>query len=163
MAVRSRVLREGCVSGVLGASVVALWFLLVDTLAGAPFFTPTMLGAALLRVDPATAAPGLAFGLVAAYTVFHFAAFLGVGTLAAFLIQAAEREPALFAAFFIFFVVFQTGFYGLVAVLNAVQLLHGMEWYQIAVGNLLASAVMGGYLWHAHPALKPGLADALSR
>lgn len=160
---RHSTLREGFFTGILGASTVAVWFLIVDTVAGAPLFTPTMLGAALFRVDPEAITPQVALLLVAGYTVFHFAAFIAVGTLAVFLLDLAERQPALLALFVVFFVVFQTGFYGMVAVLHEVRLLNGLEWYQIAIGNLLASVVMGSYLWYSHPALRSDLQDALTR
>ena len=40
----SRILREGFIAGLIGAGAVALWFLIVDMIAGRPFFTPAMLG-----------------------------------------------------------------------------------------------------------------------
>src|SRR5512132_1215079 len=45
----TRIAREGLVSGLLGAAAVAVWFLLYDTAAGAPFRTPALLGAALFH------------------------------------------------------------------------------------------------------------------
>src|SRR5207237_708962 len=42
----SRILREGFIAGLIGAGAVALWFLIVDVIAGRPFFTPAMLGSA---------------------------------------------------------------------------------------------------------------------
>ena len=39
--------REGTIAGIIGASSVALWFLMVDSIAGRPFFTPAILGASL--------------------------------------------------------------------------------------------------------------------
>jgi hypothetical protein len=42
----------GLVAGLLGASVVALFFLVVDLLAGRPLWTPTVLAAALFRGEP---------------------------------------------------------------------------------------------------------------
>jgi fatty acid desaturase len=37
--------REGVTAGVLGVGAVAIWFLVTDTLAGRPFYTPATLGA----------------------------------------------------------------------------------------------------------------------
>ena len=37
--------REGFLDGVIGAAAVAIWFLILDTLAGQPFYTPAVLGA----------------------------------------------------------------------------------------------------------------------
>ena len=41
--------REGLVTGLLGASVVAVWYFLVDSAAGQPFHTPNVLGKILFR------------------------------------------------------------------------------------------------------------------
>src|SRR5205823_1851736 len=45
----TRILREGFIAGLIGAGAVALWFLIVDIIAGRPFFTPAMLGSAAAR------------------------------------------------------------------------------------------------------------------
>ena len=42
-----QVLHEGFIAGLIGAAAVALWFLVVDVIAGRPFFTPAMLGSAV--------------------------------------------------------------------------------------------------------------------
>src|SRR3954471_16249644 len=39
--------REGTLAGIIGAASVALWFLIVDSIAGRPFFTPAILGASV--------------------------------------------------------------------------------------------------------------------
>ena len=45
MTIQSRtVLKEGLILGLIGAAAVAAWFLLVDLIAGRPFFTPAVLG-----------------------------------------------------------------------------------------------------------------------
>jgi hypothetical protein len=38
----SRLPQEGIVAGVIGAATVAIWFLILDTLKGRPFYTPTV-------------------------------------------------------------------------------------------------------------------------
>ena len=71
--------REGTIAGIIGASSVALWFLMVDSIAGRPFFTPAVLGASLFDLLGAGfGGRGLATH-VAAYTVLHFAAFIAIG------------------------------------------------------------------------------------
>lgn len=162
MPTRHGVLREGAVAGILGGTAVDLWFFVVDLAAGAPLFTPVALGAALFGLDPGPGARRLQLLLVAGYTVFHYAAFLAVGLLAAGLLHLADREPALLALYFILFEVLELGFHGMVAILHETRLLDGLEWYQIALGNLVASALMGSYLWYSHPVLRHGLRHALS-
>src|SRR5438067_2400125 len=40
---------EGIRAGLVGAATIAVWFLLLDTIAGRPLYTPNVLGTALLR------------------------------------------------------------------------------------------------------------------
>lgn len=159
---RHNTLVEGTVTGALGASAVASWFLLIDTLAGHAFFTPMALGAAMFggTVPP----PGsVDVGLVAAYTAFHYGAFVLVGLIAAVSTHLATRQPAMMALFTVLFVMFEMGFYGLVAVLDASLLLGPLAWYQIGIGNLLAATAMGGFLLATHPQIRLNLSHALSR
>src|SRR5437879_8435009 len=67
----TRILREGFIAGLIGAGAVALWFLVVDIIAGRPFFTPAMLGSAVFfgETDPSKAV--IAFSRVVPYTMIH--------------------------------------------------------------------------------------------
>ena len=154
-------IREGVIAGALGASVVAIWFLGVDVIAGHPLRTPELLGRALISILGPAGGEGL-FTYVAAYTVFHYAVFAFIGTLAALAIHWAEREPTVLAGFLILFVVAEIGFYGLVGVLSEPDVLGEIAWYQVLIGNVLSAAVMGWYLWREHPRLGRDLDQALS-
>jgi len=157
---RHNLAREGVVAGAIGATGVALWFLIVDTFAGQPFHTPTILGSALLSVfGPAQGEGATTF--VIAYTLFHYAMFAGLGVLLTFVVHRAEAEPSMLAVFLILFIIFELGFYGLVAILAETRFLGAMAWYQIALGNLVAAVLMGAYMWRSHPALSEELAHAL--
>lgn len=152
------VVREGVVAGLLGATAVAVWFFVVDLIGGRPLFTPGTLGEGLLSVfgrSPETQAMN-----VIAYTIFHYAVFILVGIIAVILVHAGERMPSVLAGAMILFVAFELGFYGLVALLQE-SVLGSLAWYQIMAGNLLAAALMGTYLWRAHPAMRDGLVRAL--
>ena len=46
---RSRYLREGIIAGLIGAAIVAAWFLVYDAARGQPLRTPALLGAAALQ------------------------------------------------------------------------------------------------------------------
>src|SRR5207247_4816063 len=78
----TRILREGFIAGLIGAGAVALWFLIVDTVAGRPFFTPAMLGSAVFWGvhDPALVV--IEYSRIIGYTMIHVSAFLIVGTIA---------------------------------------------------------------------------------
>jgi hypothetical protein len=157
MGTRAKVLGEGVAVGAAGATAVAIWFLLVDTVAGQPLQTPAALGSALFRLPG-----GVSTEVLAAYTVFHYGAFAAVGVLAAYSTGLAERHPHVMAFFLMLFAAFQAAFYGMVAVLDMSRILGELTWVQIAAGNLVATAVMGGLLWRRHPAVRTAMATALA-
>lgn len=146
---------EGVVAGLLGAAGVAGWFLAVDTLSGHPFFTPDALGRLLFGALGLPAGPRGSIDpvVVAAYTVFHCAVFVGVGMVAVLLVRAAERQPVVLALLAVLFVVIELGFYGATAVVDTTGVLGRLAWWQVAGGNLVAVALMGGYLARRHPGL----------
>ena len=155
-------LREGIVTGLLGAAAVALWFLLVDLVQGRPLHTPALLGAVLTgRADAADAvAMNGRLGLAALYTVVHVVAFGAVGILAVFLVHRAQRTPAFVGLLLMLFAAIEVLVVALVALLD-VQALGNIAWYQVAVGNLLATVVMGTYLGRRHTGLATGFDRAL--
>src|SRR5712692_1443974 len=144
----SRILREGFIAGLIGAGAVALWFLVVDVIAGRPFFTPAMLGSAVFWGvhDPAHVV--IEYSRIIGYTMIHVSAFIVVGVVAAAL--AAEVAPPTLYLVIVFFAVFEFGFYVTVAIL-AQPLLGSLAWWNVAIGNAIAGLGMGYYLWHVHP------------
>jgi hypothetical protein len=91
--------RAGLFAGFLGAAVVALFFLVLDVVAGRPLWTPHALGSALfLGSVPAPHAP-VSLALIGAYTFVHGYVFVSVGLIAAFVLdwgELPERRRALF-------------------------------------------------------------------
>jgi hypothetical protein len=152
MAKYTSVFREGMVAGLLGAGGVAFWFLLVDLVAGGPFATPELLGRTLFSV----LGKGIDWSpmsYVLAYTLFHVAAFVAVGTVVAAIVEASKRTPTVLVGLLLFFVAFEVGFYGLTALLAGGALLGSFAWYQVGAANLVAAGLMGWYLWKRHPEL----------
>ena len=49
------ILREGAVAGIIGATVVAVWFLVVDMVSNELFHTPDLLGRSVLSIFGSTA------------------------------------------------------------------------------------------------------------
>jgi hypothetical protein len=145
-------IREGVVAGGLGALAVALWFLLVDGIAGRALHTPALLGAMVLRTpDPIAASEGPnRLMLAALYTPIHFILFAIFGVLVVFLMHRAKKQPSLLMLALMLFAIFEGGFTGLVAILEQTAL-GDLAWYQVAIGNLLAVIVMGWYVWRTHP------------
>lgn len=151
-----RIVREGFVAGLIGAVSVATWFLLVDLVAGRGFFTPAMLGDALFWGVRDPAQVQIAFPSVVGYTMVHMLAFVVVGMVAAFLAYEVELFPHALFIVVVFFAVFEFGFYVILAIL-ASPLLGALAWWNVAIGNTIAAAGMGYYLWRMHPKLRAEL------
>lgn len=152
-----RILREGFLAGLIGAAAVAVWFLLVDTIAGRPFFTPAMLGSAVFWGARDPGAIEIAFPAVVGYTMIHVLAFLVVGVVAAAMASIVESFPSTLFLVVVFFAIFEFGFYLVVAIM-ARPLLGALAWWAVAVGNLIAALGMGYYLWRLHPSIRESLA-----
>jgi hypothetical protein len=146
------VVREGILAGLLGGAVVAVWFLLYDAIRLRPLHTPALLGAAFLQGlrDPALLIPRL--DVVLGYTVFHFAVFAFFGIAVASFLLAAEHEPRILLGLFILFLCFQVFFFGFLQALNA-HLAGALPWWNVAIGNLLASVAMITYFFLGHRSL----------
>jgi hypothetical protein len=146
----TRILREGFIAGLVGAMAVALWFLIIDTLAGRPFFTPAMLGSAVFWGvhDPSHVV--IEYSRIIGYTMIHVSAFIIVGTIAAVLAAEVEVAPPTLYLVVVFFAIFEFGFYVTVAIL-AQPLLGSLAWWNVAIGNAIAAYGMGYYLWREHP------------
>jgi hypothetical protein len=160
MAGRHNVLREGVIAGLIGASAVAIWFLLVDTINRRPLYTPNRLGTAVLDIFGPRGMEGTATHVVL-YTIVHVLAFIAVGVLVSLVVHKAEREPSVLALFLVLFVVVEMAFYGLTAILSDAGVLGEFAWYQVGVANLIAAFLMGTYMWRLHPALRQEFAHAL--
>ena len=162
MADRHSSIREGIIAGVLGATTIAVWFLIVDVIAGHPLYTPDLLGRGLISIlGKPPAMPDTMLTHVLAYTLFHYAAFVLVGIIVASIVHQSARTPAILAGFLVLFVMFEIGAYELAGLFTESEL-GGLAWYQILIANLLATVVMGWYMWIRHPDLKRDLNTALA-
>ena len=146
------VLREGIVAGLIGAVVVAVWFFVFDILRGRPFLTPGLLGATVFHGPNSPAGLEPAFGPIVGYTILHGLAFIAFGVIAASIMAASEREPALFIGFVILFLCFEAFFFGVVGAMGR-SIQGALVWWAVLIGNLLASVAMLWYLFRAHRAL----------
>lgn len=158
---QGRVRHEGFVVGLIGATAVAVWFFFADLIAGHPLFTPYGLGSVLQGffgvVTPASI-PATIF----MYTVFHYLAFILVGTIFAAIFNAAEREPSILVGFIILFVALELACFGLTLLVQESSALRQIAWYQIGAANLVASLAMGWYLVRQHRHVLSRAAAALS-
>src|SRR5215210_126363 len=153
-------LREGVITGFIGATAIAVWFLVVDTVRGQPFQTPIFLGKGVVSVLGKNMMGDTAFTQVLGYTIFHYAAFVIVGIVLTVIVHQAERTPGILAGLLVAFVIMTMGFY-MIAAAFAQSALGQISWLQIFIANLLASGLMLGYLWRGHPRLNRQLKQAL--
>jgi hypothetical protein len=147
---------EGLITGLSGYAVVVLFYGVLNVVTGQSYFsTAADLGAGL--VSSARAAGDLV-GAVLAFNGLHLIVFLLVGLVAAWLVMQMERHPSFFVlALFI-------GVAGLFAVMAAFLSFAASSGVELPIGsvfaaNLLAGAVMGGYLLKAHPRLWAEIRD----
>ncbi|MGH7312782.1 MAG: hypothetical protein ACREJV_06400, partial [Candidatus Rokuibacteriota bacterium] len=146
------ILREGVVGGLIGAAVVAVWFLVFDLARGKPLLTPALLGAALFYGVDNPIGLEVAIGPVIGYTLIHGLAFVAFGVVAASVIAATEREPTLIIAVVILFACFETFFLGVVGVLGR-AVTDALSWWGILAANFLAAVAMLWYFLLRHRAL----------
>jgi hypothetical protein len=152
---RHSVIGEGTDVGLIGGVAVALWFLVLDSLAGHPFQTPSLLGQMVILGDR-TPDPELAFGAILLYTAFHFIVFslLGMGLVA--LVHWGVDNPVVRYALLPVFLVFEVLFYGILLVLS--QRTHELfPFWAVVSANTLAAVSMGLYLWRRHPAFRESI------
>ncbi len=161
MAIANRTIREGIVAGLVAASAVAVWFLILDVVGGRPFGTPARLGESVASLFGGTGG-GSPVSYVLGYTVFHVIAFCVSGIVVSAVVNQAEEEPSLLFGLLILFVAFELAWYGMTAILARDEAYGPLAWYQVMVANLIAATAMGFYLYRRHPALAARASHAVA-
>ena len=140
---------EATSAGLLGATAVAAWFLLLDLIAGRPLHIASVFGQVLLFGDRTPELARLHWGAVEAYGFFHFLSFLAVAWLAVRLLHMAVRQPVWLFGLLLLFVTLDTAAFAVSFVLFQGT---GAEYLRapVLIGNALAVLVMGTYLWRTH-------------
>jgi hypothetical protein len=154
-----KLVSRGLVTGLIGASAVAVWFLVLDVARGQPFYTPAALGAALLLGATSQVDVRVTLPIVAAYTVLHLAAFAAIGLAVEWAAERIERAPAVLRAAVLAFVLLEALFIGVVGALSQ-WVLGALGYWAVAVGNLLALASMATWVLVTHPRLRGVLGPA---
>ncbi len=147
---RNSVVREGVSAGLIGATAIAVWFGVLDAVAGQLLATPIMLGSSLATLFTGSAAPDPAAAFLL-YTVFHFGMFTAIGLFFAWVVSLAEEAPSALIGFTGLFVMFEVGWVGWTTVLA--QGFGELTWLQVFIANLIGAAAMGYYMYRQHPAL----------
>lgn len=152
------IIREGVISGLIGAISIAVWFLIVDSIHGRPFFTPSLMGTAMITLLggaahlPSPESVPISFGMVLLFSCVHGAAFIGGGILGAWLLRLVDINPAYGYWIALLYVTFSFWFTFL-NLLFAGVVLKALSVPDILVAHLLAAVFMGIYYWKRHPNL----------
>ena len=149
------IVMDGLLAGLAGGLVIAGFFFAYDLFQGRPFYTPTVLGAAVFRAgagleSPNTLTPTL--DLVLPFTWFHLLVFCIIGCVASFLLSVAERNPNYGFGVVLLFALFECGFV-FASQMFADSVLDALAWPAVLMGNLLAATAMAAVLWRRHPHL----------
>jgi hypothetical protein len=153
MKIRAMVYLDGLIAGIIGAAIIAIWFLFLDAVIRLPFYTPTVLGEGLfLRGQDLASTEGVqvSLKLILMYTGVHGLVFMVLGVIAAYFLLLTRKKPTLGLWILLIFVILEFGFVG-TAFVFAEPVLHELAWPMVLIGNLLAATGMASYLWLRHP------------
>ncbi|MFL5495239.1 MAG: hypothetical protein ACJ8DC_12720 [Gemmatimonadales bacterium] len=155
---RHSIIGEGTDVGLIGGLAVAVWFLILDVLAGHPFQTPSLLGQVVLFGDRTPETQHLVFGAILLYTAFHFIVFALIGMGLVALVHWGTENSVVRYAFVPVFLVLEFLFWGLLEVLSE-RSSELFPFWAVITANTLASLCMGLFLWHRHPDLRRSIHD----
>jgi hypothetical protein len=144
--------REGLLTGLLGAIVVAVWYAVCDVAGARPLHTFNVLGRVLLQGDVNPGARALDAGAVGGFLVLHLLVFLLAGTALTFLVHLASRNLALRMGVWIGLVVAFCFLLGLTYMLN-VSTADRLPLWEVLGGAALGVGTMAWVLWRRHPRL----------
>lgn len=145
--------REGFISGIIGAAVVAVWFLITDMVQGRPLVTPSVLGQVLLFQNSTPIVSSAEPAPVLAYTLFHLGAFVIFGILLTQVIHLAMSSPLARFGLLVIAVCFELLFVFMTFALFH-QTSYLFPWWSVLAANTLSLAGMGIYLYRRHPGLR---------
>ena len=144
------IVEDGVITGIIGASAVAIWFFVFDAISGKAFWTPSLIGSVLFlgkRVEEVTSVnPTIVF----AYSGLHGALFLLVGTAIAWMFSVVERNPQFGLVMVLLFALCQSVIFGF-EVTIVPSLVGALGAWAVAVANLLSTVAMFWFLLIRRP------------
>ena len=148
MSHRVMICLDGVIAGLIGAAIVAIWFLFMDAVTRLPLYTPTVLGEGLLLREQGLASnvgEQASLKLTLIYSGLHGLVFMVLGVIAAYLLLLPKRKLHLGIVLIVLFAVLELGFVG-TAFVVAKPVLDELAWPVVLTGNFLAAAGMACYL-----------------
>lgn len=144
------VVEDGVLAGLVGATAVAAWFLLLDFVRGAPFSTPSLLGSVLFTERTVESVTAISVPMIFAYTGLHGLLFLLAGLVLAWMVSQFEQNPQIGMVLLLLFVTFESILLGL-EVSVVPRLVGALGTWAVAIANLLSAVVMFWYLLRRRP------------
>jgi hypothetical protein len=150
-AVTWTIAENGVLAGIIGASVVAVWFLILDLATrGMPFFTPSLLGSIIFAGLTPEQVTGLNGAAIFAYTGLHGVLFLAAGLTLAGMFSQFERNPQAGFVLLLLFITFEAILWGVgVSMIPALAGVVGA--WAILIANVASAVAMFAFLLNRHP------------
>ncbi len=146
-------MREGVITGILGALVVALFYFVMDVTRGLPLLTPSVLGEVFVLRRPDVLVSSVDTTAVLMYSGVHLLMFVAFGLLLTALVTRAETSSVARYAVLQLFIVFMLFFLGVLAI--ASETTRGLfPLWSVLTANTIAAFVMGAWIWRRHPRLQ---------
>src|SRR5262249_48537271 len=140
MKIRAMVFLDGIIAGIIGAAIIAIWFLFLDAVIRLPFYTPTVLGEGLfLRAQDLALSEGeqVSLKLTLMYTGVDGLVFIVLGVIAAYFLLLTRKKLTVGLWIVLVFVFFEFGFVG-TAFVFAESVLHELHWQTGLINNVVA-------------------------
>ena len=150
---RHNLAREGAITGLIGALVVAAWFFVIDLSQGRPLATPSVLGQVFVFGSATPSAAVIDVWAVVAYTIIHLLVFTIIGMTLTSLFHASMVSPLARPALMMGFIVFEFFFFGVTLLYNQRTGALFPAW-SVLLANGLSALAMGGWLWRHHPSIR---------
>jgi hypothetical protein len=147
---------HGAIGGVLAATAIVVFFLIVDVAQGSALETPEFLAGVLMGREA-----GIGSGTIVLYTLLHYAVFTALGAGTAWALDRL-RVPATVLVGLVFgFLLFDLVFYASIA-LTGVDVVRAIGWPSFLAGNLIAGVVLMTYLARSGVARGRSWSEALA-
>lgn len=153
------VLEDGVLTGMVGALVVAVWFLILDAARDQVFFTPSLIGSVLFLGKTAADVTTVNGLIVFAYTGIHVVLFLMAGMGIAFMVYEFEQNPQFGILLLLLFVLFESILFSFEAAIVP-GLMGAMGTLAVASANLFAAVAMFWFILGRHPTAMSRLRQA---
>ncbi len=132
---------HGAIGGVLAATAIVVFYLIVDMASGAALETPEFLASVLTGRE----AGEVGLGLVALYTALHYVVFAVLGVATAWALDRLRAPATVLLGLVFGFLLFDLVFYASI-VLTGIDVVEALGWPSSLAGNLIAGVVLMGYL-----------------